>query len=522
MALSAKLALRQSQAMVLTPQLLQAIKLLQMPNLELTQFIENELASNPLLERAEEREEPSLEQVEAQGGGFAEAPAEPGDWAAETLETDTGRLAANLGTEVDNSFDADRTAPPSQSAPPDVLSAHSWTGLGSGNEGGEAPDLEAYVAESLSFRDHLERQAALLLGGPAERMIGGALIDGLDEAGYFVGSVGEIAERLGAGAEDVERVLMRMQTLEPTGVFARSLSECLALQLKERDRFDPAMQALIENLPALARRDLPLLRRLCGVDDEDLRDMIAEIKRLEPKPGRAFGDPPAAPAIPDVHVTAAPDFGWRVELNTRALPRVLVNEIYAAEIRRGAKRDEDRQYVSTQLQSANWLTKSLEQRARTILNVASEIVRRQDCFLVEGVKGLKPLNLKMVGEAIGVHESTVSRATAHKFMQTPRGLFEMKYFFTAAIASSEPGQAHSAEAVRQRIREMIHDEDPQEVLSDDVIVERLRKADILVARRTVAKYRDSLRIPSSIERRKMKMASARPPVQRDNSRAVEA
>ena len=164
------------------------------------------------------------------------------------------------------------------------------------------------------------------------------------------------------------------------------------------------MQALIENLPALAKRDFALLRRACGVDDEDLRDMIAEIRRLEPKPGRAFGDPPAAPAIPDVHVTAAPDFGWRVELNTRALPRVLVNEVYAAEIRRGAKRDEDRQYVSTQLQAANWLTKSLEQRARTILNVASEIVRRQDSFLLEGVSGLRPLNLKMVGEAIGVHE----------------------------------------------------------------------------------------------------------------------
>ena len=520
MALSAKLVLRQGQTMVLTPQLLQAIKLLQMPNLELTQFIESELASNPLLERAEEREEASPEPVEPPG--FAEGAAEPGDWAGEALETDAGHLAANLGTEVDNAFDADRSAPASQSAPADGLSSHAWTGVGAGHDAGEAPDLEAYVAEALSLRDHLERQAAILLPDPAERVIGAALIDALDDAGYFVGSIGEIAERLGANVERVERVLVRMQSLEPTGVFARSLAECLALQLKERDRFDPAMQALVENLSALAKRDFPLLRRVCGVDDEDLRDMIAEIRRLEPKPGRAFGDPPAAPAIPDVHVTAAPDFGWRVELNTRALPRVLVNEVYAAEIRRGAKRDEDRQYVSTQLQAANWLTKSLEQRARTILNVASEIVRRQDSFLVEGVSGLKPLNLKMVGEAIGVHESTVSRATAHKFMQTPRGLFEMKYFFTAAIASSEPGRVHSAEAVRQRIRQMIDDEDPEDVLSDDVIVERLRKADVLVARRTVAKYRDSLRIPSSVERRKTKMAPMRARVQRENSLAVEA
>ncbi|HEY6518161.1 MAG TPA: RNA polymerase factor sigma-54 [Roseiarcus sp.] len=522
MALSAKLVMRQSQAMVLTPQLLQAIKLLQMPNLELTQFIENELASNPLLERAEERDEPNLEQAEREGEGFAEATPEPGDWAREALGTDAGHLAANLGTEVENTFDADRTAPAVQSSPSEGLSANAWTGVGAGHEIGDAPDFEAHVAETVSLRDHLERQAAILLPDPAERIIGAALIDALDEAGYFVGSIAEIGERLGAAVDHVERVLVRMQTLEPTGVFARSLAECLALQLRERDRFDPAMQALVENLPALARRDFPLLRRVCGVDDEDLRDMLAEIRRLEPKPGRAFGDPPAALAIPDVHVTAARDFGWRVELNTRALPRVLVNEVYAAEIRGGAKRDEDRQYVSTQLQSANWLTKSLEQRARTILNVASEIVRRQDAFLLEGVSGLRPLNLKMIGEAIGVHESTVSRATAHKFIQTPRGLFEMKYFFTAAIASSEPGQAHSAESVRQRIRQMIEDENPDEVLSDDAIVDRLRKADVLVARRTVAKYRDSLRIPSSVERRKIKMATAPRRVRRHNSLSVEA
>jgi RNA polymerase sigma-54 factor len=520
MALSAKLAMRQGQTMVLTPQLLQAIKLLQMPNFELTQFIENELACNPLLERAEEHEDPHAEPLDS--AGTLDAPTEPCDWAGETLETDAGGLAANLGTEIDNAFDADRTAPPLKSPPSDGLSAQAWTGLGVGVDAGEAPDLEAYVAEAVTLGDHLQRQAAILLADAAERLIGAALIDALDEAGYFVGSTAEIADRLGAAPGRVESLLLRMQSLEPTGVFARSLAECLALQLKERDRFDPAMQALIENLPALAKRDFPLLRRVCGVDDEDLGDMIAEIRRLEPKPGRAFGDPPAAPAIPDVHVTAAPDFGWRVELNARALPKVLVNDVYAAEIRRGAKRDEDRQYVSTQLQAANWLTKSLEQRARTILNVASEIVRRQDSFLLEGVSCLKPLNLKMVGEAIGVHESTVSRATAHKFIQTPRGLFEMKYFFTAAIASTEPGQAHSAEAVRQRIRQMIDDENPEEVLSDDVIVERLRRADILVARRTVAKYRDSLRIPSSVERRKMKMAPMRARVERDNSLAVEA
>ena len=519
MALSAKLTMRQGQTMVLTPQLLQAIKLLQMSNVDLSAFIENELASNPLLDRAEDRERGAFEEEAV--ATPAETPAAPGDWASEALETDAAALAASLGTEIENAFDSERAAPVASLAPTDGLSTASWSGVGGGFDPSDAPDLEAYVGESVSLRNHLERQAAILLADPGERMIGAAFIDGLDEAGYYAGSLTEIAERLGADLEIVGDVLIRMQSLEPTGVFARSLSECLALQLRERNRLDPAMQGLIENLPALARRDYPLLRRLCGVDDGDLIDMIAEIRRLEPKPGRAFGDPPAAPAIPDIYVTAAANRGWRVELNSQALPRVLVNDVYAAEIKRGARREEDRQYISAQLQSANWLTKSLEQRARTILNVATEVVRRQDAFLVEGVSGLKPLNLKMVGEAIGVHESTVSRATAHKFIQTPRGLFEMKYFFTAALASAEAGKAHSAEAVRHRIRQMIDDEDPDNVLSDDVIVERLREADVVVARRTVAKYRDSLRIPSSVERRKLKMTPARAAKTRDNPLAAE-
>ena len=514
MALSAKLTMRQGQSMVLTPQLLQAIKLLQMPNVELSAFIENELTSNPLLERAEDHEGGEAERFE----GPPEAPAtegsaEPGDWASESLETSSAKMEANLGTEVENAFDADRTAPSAEAGLGEGLPTGSWGGAGGGGGGsdsGAAPDLEAYVSETVSLHDHLDRQAGVILVDPGERMIGRALIDGLDEAGYLIGSLDDIGERLGTTREAVEAVLVKMQTLEPTGVFARSLAECLTLQLRERDRFDPAMEAMIANLPALARRDFPLLRKVCGVDDEDLADMIAEIKRLEPKPGRAFGDPVGATAIPDVYVVSAPDRTWRVELNSQALPRVLVNESYAAIVKRGASREEDKQYVSTQLQSANWLTKSLEQRARTILNVATEIVRRQDAFLVHGVSALRPLNLKMIGEAIGVHESTVSRATAHKYIQTPRGLFEMKYFFTAAIASADSGESHSAEAVRQRIRQMIDEEDADDVLSDDSIVDRLRKADIVVARRTVAKYRDSLKIPSSVERRKLKLSPTAP------------
>jgi RNA polymerase sigma-54 factor len=515
MALSAKLTMRQGQTMVLTPQLLQAIKLLQMPYAELSAFIESELERNPLLDRAEDRDsEASVEALgAAEPAAGAAEPAE-GDWASEALETDAAAMAANLGTEIENAFDADRAAPTAPPAPNEGLglSATSWTGTGTGGGGAgdEAPDLEAYVAESLTLREYLTRQAALLFADPRDLLIGIALIDGLDESGYFLAAFDEIAEKLGVPKDCVEATLLKLQRLEPTGVFARSLAECLSLQLIERDRFDPAMRALVDNLPMLAKRDYAALRRACGVDDDDLRDMIAEIRRLEPKPGRAFGEAIGPPAIPDVFVTAAPDQSWRVELNSEALPRVLVNEVYAARIRSGGAREADKQYISTHLQSANWLTKSLEQRARTILNVASEIVRRQDAFLVEGVSALRPLNLKMVAEAIGVHESTVSRATSNKYIQTPRGLFEMKYFFTTSIASSVSSEGHSAEAVRQKIRQMIDAEDPDDVLSDDVIVTALKRADIVVARRTVAKYRESLRIPSSVDRRRMKAMASRP------------
>jgi RNA polymerase sigma-54 factor len=514
MALANRLAMRQGQAMVLTPQLLQAIKLLQMPNAELAAFIEAELERNPLLERADEA--PVFDPPGAETGPAPEAAApEPGDWASETLETDPATLARDLGTEIDNAFELDRPPTPAEPARVDEglgLSATSWSGTGGRGFDEESPDLEAYVAAPTSFSEHLTRQAMIVLTDPVDRMIATALIDALDESGYLTQPLEAIAEQLGAPLARVEAVLTTLQGLEPTGVFARNLAECLALQLIERDRYDPAMQALIANLPALARRDFATIRRACGVDDDDIAEMVAEIRRLDPKPGRAFGAPVEPPAIADVFVTAAPDNSWRVELNSEALPRVLVNETYAARIKRHAGREEDRQFLSSSLQTANWLTKSLEQRARTILNVASEIVRRQDGFFVGGVAGLKPLNLKTVADAIGVHESTVSRATSNKFIQTPRGLFEMKYFFTTPIASVANGaeQAHSAESVRFKIKQMIDAEDPADVLSDDVIVTRLRQADIVVARRTVAKYRDSLRIPSSVERRRAKMDAFRP------------
>jgi RNA polymerase sigma-54 factor len=290
-------------------------------------------------------------------------------------------------------------------------------------------------------------------------------------------------------------------------VCARNLNECLSIQLKERDRFDPAMQCLVKHLDLLAKRDVQGLRKVCGVDDEDLSEMIAEIRHLNPKPGLAFGSTVVQPIVPDVFVHPGPDGGWLVELNADTLPKVLVNQNYYAQIIKTARGDKEKSYLTDCLQTATWLVRALDQRARTILKVATEIVRQQDGFFARGVQHLRPLNLKAVADAIGMHESTVSRVTANKYMATSRGIFELKYFFTSAIAAADGGEAHSAEAVRHRIKLLIDAEQPQHILSDDTIVEKLREAGIDIARRTVAKYREAMRIPSSVQRRRDKQGA---------------
>jgi RNA polymerase sigma-54 factor len=316
-----------------------------------------------------------------------------------------------------------------------------------------------------------------------------------------------MAQRLGVETEDVEAILSVVQQCDPCGVGARCLAECLTLQLKEKDRFDPAMAALVAHLDLLAKRDFAQLRRVCRVDDEDLADMVAELRRLDPKPGLIFGGEPAQAVIPDVFVRPASDGGWAVELNGDALPRVIANKSYYARVSR-TKDAAGKSFIDEAWATANWLTRSLEQRAKTILKVATEIVRQQDAFFLHGVQHLRPLNLKAIAEAVSLHESTVSRVTSNKHMATPRGLFEMKYFFTASIAGSGGGDAHSAEAVRYRIRQLIQSESPAEVLSDDALVEALKAQGVDIARRTVAKYREAMRIPSSAIRRREKRALA--------------
>jgi RNA polymerase sigma-54 factor len=500
MALSFKLQLRQSQSLVMTPQLMQSIRLLQLNHIELERFVDDEIEKNPLLERADARaDEPAApSEPEAEGLGIDRMFERDADGvSAETM-------AQRLDASMENVFPDDPGS--SERLGPD-LSAQ-WKSAGTGGASADGFDIEDMAAARLTLRDHVTEQVAFSLRDPAARLIAAELADGLDEAGYWRGEIEEAANRLGVDAGTVLAVLQACQAFDPPGLFARDLAECLALQLKARNRFDPAMRAMVANLELLAKRDFVQLRRLCGVGEDDLLDMLAEIRALDPRPGLAFTVGASDAIVPDVSVRAASDGSWAVELNPEALPRVLVNQNYFAAVSSHVSQPAEKEFLTECLQNANWLTRSLDQRAKTILKVAAEIVRQQDAFLLHGIRHLRPLNLRMVADAIGMHESTVSRVTANKYMMTPRGVFELRYFFTVAIASAEGGDAHSSEAVRDRIRELIDAEKPHDVLSDDAIVDMLKRNGVDIARRTVAKYREGMSIPSSVQRRREKRALA--------------
>ena len=503
MALAQRLELRQTQSLVMTPQLQQAIKLLQLSNLELAAYVEQELERNPLLEHDENAPE-APERPEAPR---AEDAADGGVIATDAKMTDASVSSDNdLDTDLSNVYGEDsNTELVGVAAAAQDPALSNWTSVRGTGSGGESEDfnIENVVTRERGLREYLTEQLTVAIHDPARRLIGVHLIDLIDEAGYVREDLQTIAERLECPLAEVESVLKVLQTFDPPGIMARSLAECLSLQLKEKNRLDPAMERLLENLELVARRDHAQLMKICGVDGEDVTGMIEDLTRCNPKPGLAFGGEPVQPIVPDVFVREGPDGGWIIELNSETLPRVLVNARYYAEVLRGASREE-KVYLSECLNNANWLVKSLDQRARTILKVSREIVRQQDAFLAKGIQYLRPLNLRTIADAIQMHELTVSRVTANKYVATKRGLFELKFFFTSAIASVGGQELHSAEAVRHRIRALIGEETAEDVLSDDRLVEILREAGIDIARRTVAKYRDAMRIPSSVQRRRLK------------------
>ncbi|MFO0996905.1 MAG: RNA polymerase factor sigma-54 [Alphaproteobacteria bacterium] len=498
MALNPRLDLRQTQSLVMTPQLQQAIKLLQMSNVEVIQYVEEALEQNPLLERAESERE-------AEGEAAPEA-AEP----VVPME-DVGlakRDEAPLDVPYEDMWTEDSAT---DSATPVGGGDTSFERIGGGSTSFDSEDstLEQTLSRSVTLQDHLHDQLHMDLFDPVDRMIARHLIDMVDEAGYLSGDFEGLSRLLNCPAERIEATLVKLRAFDPPGVFARNLAECLALQLKDRNRLDPVMQSLLDNLDLLAKHDLSALRRLCSVGDEDLAEMIAEIKALNPKPGLAFDTTVAQTVVPDVLMRADTNGGWILELNSETLPRVLVNQQYYTRLNRGARTKDEKAYITECFQSASWLVRSLHQRANTILKVAAEIVRQQDAFFAHGVQFLKPLVLRDIAEAISMHESTVSRVTTNKYMSTPRGVYELKYFFTSAIARAGGGESHSAESVRFRIRMLIDNEKPDDVLSDDRLVEILQQEGIEIARRTVAKYRESMRIASSVQRRREKTVAKR-------------
>ena len=486
MAIGPRLDLRQTQSLVMTPQLQQAIRLLALSNLEVETFIAEEIEKNPLLE-ATGLDAPVPEAAgEEQGGG-------------------EGGLAEAGDTAGDASLDGDYDGETFHQGGPGMDGGLAMTGGGGGFVDSDAPGFEAVLVSGLSLADHLSAQAGATLAG-ADLAIAARIIDLIDEAGYFTGATLDLAQRLRVPLADVERVLGVIQTFDPTGVGARTLAECLALQAKEADRHDPAMARLLENLDLLARGALAQLRRLCKVDAEDLADMIHELRAYDPKPGLRYGGERIQAVTPDLFVARTPG-GWAIELNSATLPRVLVNRTYYVELSAGPGDKESRAWLSDCLASATWLVKALDQRARTIVKVATEIVTQQEAFFLHGVSHLKPLTLKAVADAIGMHESTVSRVTSNKYLSCARGLFELKYFFTSGIQAADGGDAVSAEAVKSHIARLIaHEGD--DILSDDKLVDLLKAQGFDIARRTVAKYREAIGLGSSVQRRRQRVLGA--------------
>jgi RNA polymerase sigma-54 factor len=496
MALGPRLDLRQSQSLVMTPQLQQAIRLLALSNLEVESFIAEELEKNPLLEAGDE-ERPSNEPEAEASEDAAEFDDEP--TTADRL-IEAGDAGADAPLDVDYAAETFHHDSPADSAP-GLDGGLGLEGPSSSGSSEDGPDLESIAAGEVSLHDHLLAQAGMCLSGQ-ELFIAGHLIDQIDEAGYLSASLLDLSHRLGAPLYLIEHVLGVIQGFDPTGVGARSLAECLALQAKEADRYDPAMARMINNLDLLARGALPQLRRICGVDEEDLADMIRELRAYDPKPGLRYGGERSQAVTPDIFVARTRD-GWAIELNSGTLPRLLVNRAYYVELARGKQDRNSKAWLSDCLASANWLVKALDQRARTIVKVATELVKQQEAFFLHGVEHLRPLTLKAVADAIGMHESTVSRVTSNKYLSCDRGLFELKYFFTSAIQSADGGEAASAEAVKSHIRALIAAEG-DEILSDDKLVELLNAKGFDIARRTVAKYREALGLGSSVQRRRQR------------------
>ncbi len=453
---------RLSQTVVMTPQMQQAVKLLQMNNQELAGYLEEELAQNPLLEKAE-----------------AQTPDEAAPQSAPKPDMDFSETNqfSGLGAGGSHSFDADDRT------------------------------LEDTLANHRSLRGFLQEQLATELTDIADRLVGSLLIDRLDEQGYLREDVATLAASLNLPLPRVTSVLARLRRFDPPGIFACDLADCLRLQLIDRGQYDDLFALILDHLPLVGNRDYGALQKVTHAARALLEERVAILKQLNPKPASEFDHFISQTAIPDVLMKPLPrevGGGWRVELNAATLPKVLFNQVYAADILDKTKAPQDRSYIQSQIQSASWLVRALDQRAQTILKVASAIVAAQDGFFLYGIEFLKPLTLRDIATEIEMHESTVSRVTTGKYIGTPRGLFELKFFFSGGISGTDGAPQLAAEAVKAKVKILVDAELPAAILSDDDIVTALRAEGVEIARRTVAKYRDMLGIPASSVRRRQK------------------
>lgn len=507
------LELRHSQSLVMTEQLQQSIKLLQLSALELSEFIDLEIEKNPLLAL----EEPLTEEMESPS---EESPKNDSDDDAQPYETSEAEPVDDAG--FSRSTETSPGATERQAERIDANSDDIWgeeseasrfSGVSDYNDeggGGSFTDaIEQRYSSKPSLKQHLMEQVQTDIPDSAQRLIAHHLIDLVDESGYMREKPNVIAAQLGASTAEVEEVLRLLQRSDPPGVFARDLKECLQLQLEERGLLDEPMKLLLANLDLMAEGDLKKLRKICNVEEAEFACLLGEIRELDPRPGSHFSVEEAETLIPDVFVKKVAREGWKVELNADVLPRLIVNRQYYALLSTGSRQKEDKKFLSEQLSNANWLIKSLDQRAQTLLKVGSEIVRQQEEFFEYGIHFLKPMTLKHIADRISVHESTVSRVTTGKYIASPRGVFEMKYFFSSSLSDSGSGDSYSSRTVMHMIKELVDQEKTEKILSDDTIAEVLQNRGIEVARRTVVKYRQHMHIPSSVERRREKRLKAR-------------
>ena len=478
MQISQNLKLKQSQSLVMTPQLQQAIKLLQLNNIELTNLVNKELEENPFLEN-ESLEENDQELYDDEKTNDLK----------ESFETGESISDEPKNEDYENRWDLE--------------TSYDFSNKKSASETGDAGSvIEQTLSNRVSLKSILLSQAELEFADPDKKEISKILIDYIDENGWLSESIETISEFSDFRIERISQVLQEMQNFEPNGVFARNLKECLKIQLRNNQTLDKNKEIIIDNLELLGSGSIKALQKLTDSKEEDLKDNIRLIRSLDPKPGRKYNSDPDNIFHPDVIVTKN-NTDWSVELNEGTLPKITVNEDYAKEIENLDCKDSDKKFINESLNSARWLLKAIQQRNITTLKISSEIVNQQKLFFEKGKKFLKPMVLKDVAKKINMHESTVSRVTSDKLMLTPRGIFEMKLFFSASISSTKKGETHSAESVRESLKKLISSEPLNSPLSDEMLVERLQAEGIDLARRTVAKYRELLNIPASSVRRKI-------------------